>query len=117
MKKNYLPVNAPYFSFLRDHKNKLDMIDFVIYTMLLSRADAKTAVCFPSIKTISRDCFNMDRRTIWKHLQRLADMELIAVVRARGKPNKYFMSDFKRWTESQDKDQENQVQPMYLLKS
>lgn len=116
--QNMLPINAFYITWLRDKgnknrkeakridkktgeivssKTKMDATDFIIYIMLLSRADKDNLTCYPSIETICKDSFITDRRTVWNHLQDLEQMEFIQIKKKRGKPNTYFMADFARW--------------------
>jgi hypothetical protein len=120
-KENLLPINAIYFTWLRDYgkrnrptarrtavnhrthetrtieKTEMDMIDFMIYVSLLSRSDKDKLTCFPSINAISDDCFGIDRRTITDHLQDLEQMGYIEIKKANGKANIYVMKDFKEW--------------------
>jgi len=118
---NLLPINAIYFTWLRDYgkrdrpiskrisinhrtektriiqKSEMDMIDFTIYVNLLSRADKKKLTCFPSLNLISEDCFGLDRRTVTDHLLDLEQMGFIEIRKEKGKANTYFMKDFKEW--------------------
>lgn len=116
-RENVLPINAFYITWLRDkgkkdrpiarwankrsgeiaEKTEMDQIDFIMYMMLLSRADVKTLICFPSIETICKDCFGIERRTAWRHLSELEQMGFIKITKERGKPNRYFMLDFAEW--------------------
>lgn len=116
--KNMLPVNAFYITCLRDKrcygrpeskrinkrtgeiisKTQMDHYDFIIYVALLSRADAKTLTCFPSIDQVASDYMHVERRTVWEHLQDLEQMQFIAITKKRGKPNVYFMRDFAEWS-------------------
>jgi len=115
---NMLPINAFYLTALRDKRssgrppakwvNKKtgtmhqrtgpDNIDLIIYIMLLSRADKDKLTCYPSIETICTDCGGLDRRVVWQHIQILEQMQYIDVIRARGRPNKYYMRDFAEWS-------------------
>lgn len=89
--ENVLPINAFYITWLRDkgkynrppaqwvnkktgevtEKTEMDQLDFIMYLLLLSRADTKTLTCFPSIGVICKDCFGIERRTVWRHLTEL----------------------------------------------
>lgn len=114
---NVLPINAFYITWLRDkgklgrpaarwvnkrtgevaEKTEMDSVDMLLYIMLLSRADAKTLTCFPSMETICSDCGRMERRKVWRHIDELEQMGFIVVKKQRGKPNVYFMKDFAEW--------------------
>lgn len=120
-KDNLLPINAIYFTWLRDYgkrdrptskrisinhrtkqvktiqKSEMDIIDFSIYVNLLSRADKENLTCFPSISLIGEDCFGLDRRTVTDHLADLEQMGFIEIRKQKGKANTYFMKDFKEW--------------------
>jgi len=115
-KENILPINAFYITWLRDkgrynrpaaqwadkqtgeitESTELSGAGWLLYIMLLSRADSKTLICFPSLETICRDC-GMDRRKLWKHIAELEQMGFITVTKERGKPNRYYMLDFAQW--------------------
>lgn len=115
-----LPVNAFYLTALRDKRSRgrttghwtdkgtgkiksrdyLDSIDLIIYIMLLSRADKDSFTCFPSIETICNDCGGIDRRVVWKHLQMLEQMQVIDIIKNKGRPNTYYMKDFAMWVKN-----------------
>ena len=114
---NILPINAFYITALRDKRSNsrpparwvnkktgaiyqrtgMDSIDLLIYIMLLSRADKDKLTCYPSLETICADCGGLDRRVVWQHIHILEQMQYIDVIRARGRPNKYYMRDFAEW--------------------
>ena len=118
--ENMLPVNAFYLTALRDKRSRgrttahwtdkgtgkiksrdyLDSIDLIIYIMLLSRADKDSFTCFPSIETICNDCGGIDRRVVWKHLQMLEQMQVIDIIKNKGRPNTYYMKDFAMWVKN-----------------
>ena len=124
-KEKYLPINAFYLTCLRDKrswgreypetriwhkrtgelkriikKDRMDTLDMIIYVMLLSRADATTYKCFPSIDQISEDCMGIDRHTIIDHLQDLEHMRYISTEKKRGLSTVYYMLDFAEWVKS-----------------
>lgn len=115
--ENLLPVNAFYLTCLRDKRSKnrppatwtdkktgevkeirtyLNSTDLLIYMMLLTRAD-KNLECYPSIETICADCGGLDRRLVWKHLVQLEQMQMINIEKSKGRPNRYYMTDFAEW--------------------
>jgi len=121
-KENYLPINAFYITCLRDKrsfgknypktiiykkrseeikrvikKERMDAIDMLIYILLLSRADATTYKCFPSIDQISADCMGLDRHTVVEHLQDLEHMRFISTEKHKGLSTVYYMLDFAEW--------------------
>jgi hypothetical protein len=98
-KENTLPINAFYITYLRD-RVALSPVSFLIYLMLLSRADSKTLTCFPSIETICNDCKGVDRRTVWNCLNELEKQAIIKTERQKGKANIYTVEHFKRWKQN-----------------
>lgn len=116
-----LPINAIYITWLRDVgyrdrpavikgdvkagqikeiKTEMDSIDFLIYLLLLSRADNNTLKCRPSIRQISQDTKGLSRETIIDHLKDLKGMGFIDKTATRGRSSEYFMLDFHEWRTS-----------------
>jgi hypothetical protein len=96
--ESMLPVNAFYFTWLRDKGNRdMDSIDLLIYIMLLTRADKETLTCFPSIARICEDCRGLDRGTVIKHLEALEQKGVISIEKRLGKSSEFFMRDFAEW--------------------
>ncbi len=121
-KENYLPINAFYITCLRDkrsysreypdtqiwnkrtgelkrtiNKTRMDALDMLIYILLLSRADATTFECFPSITRICEDCMGLDRHTVIQHLEDLEHMRFIQTTKNKGRSTSYRMTDFIEW--------------------
>ena len=67
---------------------ELQPTSIVVYNVLLSYANFKTGVCFPSITTIST-LSGLDRKTVIKAINELEDWGLIQVSRRKGSHNVY----------------------------
>ena len=67
---------------------ELQPTSIVVYNVLLSYANFKTGVCFPSITTIST-LSGLDRKTVIQAIKELEDWGLIQVSRRKGSHNVY----------------------------
>ena len=89
--KNFFMVSNSIFSF------ELKPRDFIVYCCLLKHSENKEKSCFPSRKTIAKECC-IDKKTVDSAVKSLADKELVKKVcrhRVDGTmtSNLYYLSD------------------------
>jgi DNA-binding transcriptional regulator YhcF (GntR family) len=77
---------------------ELQPTSIVVYNVLLSYANFKTGVCFPSVTTISA-LSGLDRKTVIQAIKELEDWGLIQVNRRKGSHNVY---QLQYWWDSEE---------------